>query len=146
VPALFRAGVRIHAGTDVGNPFLVPGASLHEELRHLVGAGLTPEEAWLTATRLPGEFLREPGLGTVAAGAPADLLLFREDPTRDLAALATLEAVVAGGRLYSRETLDEALEASQRRYRGWLYDTVSMAIGTRRREAALAAARAEIIR
>jgi len=146
VPALFRAGVRVHAGTDVGNPFLVPGASLHEELRHLVGAGLTPEEAWLTATRLPGEFLREPGLGTVAAGAPADLLLFREDPTRDLAALATLEAIVAGGRLYSRETLDEALEASQRRYRGWLYDTVSMAIGTRRREAALAAARAEIIR
>jgi cytosine/adenosine deaminase-related metal-dependent hydrolase len=141
VAALFRAGVRIHAGTDVGNPFLVPGASLHEELHQLVAAGLTPEEAWLTATRWPGEFLHQPGLGTVAPGAPADLLLFREDPTRDLEALATLEAVVADGRLYSREALDEALEASQRVYRGWLYDTVSMAIGTRRRDAALAEAR-----
>jgi cytosine/adenosine deaminase-related metal-dependent hydrolase len=138
VAALFRAGVRIHAGTDVGNPFLVPGASLHEELRQLVAAGLTPEEAWLTATRWPGEFLREPGLGTLEPGAPADLLLFREDPTRDLAALDTLQAVVADGRLYRRETLADALEASQRLYRGWLYDSVSMAIGTRRRNAALA--------
>jgi hypothetical protein len=141
--ALFEAGARIHAGTDVGNPFLVPGASLHEELHRLVEAGLTPEQALASATRVPGEFLREPGLGRVEPGAPADLALFREDPTRDLAALATLEAVVADGRLYRREALRAALEASRRVYRGWLYDSVSMAIGTRRREAALAAARAE---
>jgi hypothetical protein len=133
VAALFRAGVRIHAGTDVGNPFLVPGASLQEELRHLVDAGLSPEEAWLTATRWPGEFLGEPGLGRVEPGAPADLLLFREDPTRDLDALATLEAVVADGRLYRRDELDAALERARQRYRGWLYDRVSMAIGARRR-------------
>jgi hypothetical protein len=141
VGALFRAGVRIHAGTDVGNPFVVPGASLHEELRQLVAAGMTPEDAWLAATRWPGEFLGEPDLGRVAPGAPADLVLFREDPTRDLAALATLEAVVADGRAYRREALDDALRASERAYRGWVYDTVSMAIGTRRRDAALAAAR-----
>jgi cytosine/adenosine deaminase-related metal-dependent hydrolase len=141
VAALFRAGVRIHAGTDVGNPFLVPGASLQEELRHLVDAGLSPEEAWLTATRWPGEFLGEPGLGVVEPGAPADLLLFREDPTRDLDALATLEAVVADGRLYRREELDAALERARSHYRGWLYDRVSMAIGTRRRTDALRAMR-----
>jgi cytosine/adenosine deaminase-related metal-dependent hydrolase len=133
VVALFRAGVRIHAGTDVGNPFLVPGASLQEELRHLVDAGLSPEEAWLTATRWPGEFLREPGLGRVEPGAPADLLLFREDPTRNLDALATLEAVLADGRLYRREELDAALDRARRRYRGRLYDRVSMVIGARRR-------------
>ena len=142
VAALSRAGVRIHAGTDVGNPFLVPGASPHEQLRQLVGAGLTPEEAWVATTRAPGESLHVPGLGTLAPGAPADLLLFREDPTRDLAALATLEAVVADGRLYRRGTLDDALRAAQRVYRGWVYDTVSMAIGSRRRDAALEASRA----
>ena len=141
VAALFRGGVRIHAGTDVGNPFLVPGASLHEELRALVAAGLTPEEAWLTATRWAGEFLRAPGLGVIEVGAPADLLLFREDPTRDLAALSTLDAVVADGRLYSRATLDRALAASERHYHSRLYDAVSMAIGTRRRDAALAQTR-----
>jgi hypothetical protein len=142
VSALSRAGVRLHAGTDVGNPFVVPGASLHEELRLLVAVGLNPEAAWLTATRWPGEFLAEPDLGRVVSGAPADLLLFREDPTRDLAALATLEAVVADGRLYRREMLDDALRASQRVYRDWLYDTVSMTIGTRRRNKVLEAASA----
>lgn len=143
VAALFRAGVRIHAGTDVGNPFLVPGASLHAELRQLVAAGLSPEEALLSATRWPGEFLGEPGLGRIEAGAPADLLLFGEDPTRDLAALGSLEAVIADGRLYRRDVLDAALAASTRHYRGWLYETVSMAIGKRRRNAALEASRAQ---
>jgi imidazolonepropionase-like amidohydrolase len=52
-----RAGVHIHAGSDDLNPFVVPGISLHEELRLFVGAGLTPEEAWVTATRWPGEAL-----------------------------------------------------------------------------------------
>jgi len=47
VRALRRAGVRLHLGTDsAGMPFLVPGASLHEELRLMVRAGLTLEDAW----------------------------------------------------------------------------------------------------
>lgn len=65
------------------NPYVVPGASLHEELHHLIDAGLTPEEALEAATVTPGKFLREPGLGTIAPGAPADLVLFREDPTQN---------------------------------------------------------------
>ena len=51
--------------------------------------------------------------------------------------------MVAGGRLYRRETLDHALHASQRRYRGRLYDRVSMAIGTKRRNQALESSRGE---
>lgn len=128
VRRLHQAGVRIHAGTDTPNPFVVPGASLQEELRLLVEAGFTPEEVWIAATRTAGESLREPKLGTVEEGAPADFLVFRDDPTKDLAALSTLEAVVAQGRLYAKETLDQALT----RWRGYfdnpLYDAVSMAI------------------
>lgn len=144
VSALFRAGVRVHAGTDVGNPFLVPGASLHEELRHLVDAGLTPEQALTAATRWPGELLASPAaLGRIAPGAPADLLLSREDPTVDLAALGSLAAVVADGRLYTRETLDAALETARDHYRGQPYERVSLAIGAQRRAAVLRAMRAE---
>ena len=120
-------------GTDVGNPYLVPGVSLQEELRLFVEAGLSAEEALVTATRWPGEFLREPNLGRVMEGAPADLLLFREDPSRDLAALSTLEGVVADGRYYPRTILDAAVERAHDYYRGVLYERVSMAIGKRRR-------------
>jgi hypothetical protein len=65
-------------------------------------------------------------------GAPADLLIFREDPTRDLAALSTLEAVVAQGRLYPKEMLDQALARWHAHFEGRFYDTVTMAIARRR--------------
>jgi adenine deaminase len=97
-------------------PGVVPGASLHEELHELVAADLAAEEAWLLATRRAGEFLDEPRLGTLQPGAPADLLIFRDDPTRDLAALATLEAVVVQGRLYTRQWLDDALSREREHF------------------------------
>jgi hypothetical protein len=126
VRRLYKAGVRIHVGSDTPNPFVVPGVSLHEELRLLVEAGLTPEEAWVAATRWAGETLGLPKLGTVQEGAPADFLLFREDPTRDLAALSTLEAVVAQGRLYPKAVLDAALARQREYFNGWLYDRLSL--------------------
>ena len=134
VRALHAAGARIHAGSDTPNPFLVPGASLHRELHLLVAAGLSPEEAWAAATTMPGAFLARselPSLGRIETGAPADLLIFREDPTADLAHLATLEAVIAAGRLYPRE----ALEAQRQRYReyadGVVFDRLSVAVTNR---------------
>jgi hypothetical protein len=128
VRRLYEAGVHIYAGSDDLNPFVVPGASLHQELHILVDAGLTPEEAWVTATRWPGESLGLPKLGTLQEGAPADFLLFREDPTRDLAALSTLEAVVAQGRLYPKSMLDEAFARHRQHFEGWLYDWLSMTL------------------
>jgi cytosine/adenosine deaminase-related metal-dependent hydrolase len=128
VRRLHEAGVRILAGTDTPNPFVVPGASLHQELHHLLEAGFTPEEAWVAATRWAGESLREPKLGTLQEGAPADFLIFREDPSHDLAALSTLEAVVAQGRLYPKAALDGAIQRHRDYSEGWLYDQISMAI------------------
>ena len=128
VAALHVGGVRVYAGSDTLNPFVVPGASLHEELRLFFDAGLTPEEAWVTATRSPGEFLPESDLGVIRPGAPADLLVFREDPTLDLAALSTLEAVVAQGRVYTSEDLDRAIGAHREHMTGWVYDGVSMTL------------------
>ena len=60
--------------------------------------------------------------------APADLLVFREDPTRDLAALATLEAVIADGRLYGRSDLEAALDTQRRHFEGPLYDRVTIGL------------------
>src|SRR5712692_5186109 len=128
VRRLHQAGVRIHVGSDTPNPFVVPGASVHEELCLLADSGFTPEEVWIAATRTAGESLREPKLGTVQEEAPADFLIFREDPTRDLAALSTLEAVVAQGRLYPKEVLDQALARWRSHSEGYVYDTVSLAI------------------
>jgi imidazolonepropionase-like amidohydrolase len=120
-------------GTDVLTSFVVPGARLHRELRLFVESGLTPEEALALATRGNGAFLarngRE-GLGRLAPGAPADLVVFRDDPTRGLDALDRLQAVVADGRLYTRAQLE--------RYRHWfdgfVFDRVSVYLARRAME------------
>ena len=121
---LHHAGVRIHAGTDTLMPFVAPGSSLHGELADLAEAGIAPEAVWRIATREAGESLGVPGLGTLAVGAPADLLFLRSDPRGDLAALAGAEAVLAAGRLYRRADFDAALARFDAHFHGWLYETV----------------------
>jgi imidazolonepropionase-like amidohydrolase len=93
VGAMQRAGVRIMAGTD-------DVATLHEELKLLVTAGLTPMEALRAATSNPAEFLERADLGTIAPGALADLVLLSADPTIDIANSRRVSATIAAGRLY----------------------------------------------
>jgi imidazolonepropionase-like amidohydrolase len=121
IARLRAAGVAVRAGTDAINPFVVPGASLREELSALAGAGYTPEEVLALATRGAGEALAVPELGGLRPGAPADVALYREDPTRDLAALDSLEAVVAAGRLYTVEDLRAAAERLRAHADGFPY-------------------------
>jgi imidazolonepropionase-like amidohydrolase len=126
VRRLHEASILLHVGTDTIQTFVVPGAALHEELRSFVRCGFTPEEAWAAATWQNGAALSEPNLGTLQPDAPADLLVFREDPTRDLAALRSLEAVIADGRLYPKKVLDEAVARNRRYFDTWLYDYRTM--------------------
>ncbi|HKJ24832.1 MAG TPA: amidohydrolase family protein [Myxococcota bacterium] len=126
VGEMHRAGVAIHAGTDTQVPYVVPGAALHRELRILSdAAGLGPEAAVAAATTVPGRSLALAGLGRIEPGAPADLVLFRRDPTRDLDALDTIEAVVADGRLYRRPELDAQMQRYREYYASPVFDSVS---------------------
>jgi imidazolonepropionase-like amidohydrolase len=110
---LFDAGAQLFLGTDVAQPFVVPGASLQEEMALFAGAGIGLEQVWKLATHDAGERLGVSGLGRLEAGAPADILLFRRDPTQALDHLSSLEAVVANGRLFRISDLKAALGASQ---------------------------------
>lgn len=125
VRRLHQNGIRLLLGTDTMAPFLLPGLSLHQEMRELEKAGLRPEEIWAAGTWQAGEILDEPGLGRIVAGAPADLLVFREDPSRTLDALPTLEAVVAAGRLYRVDDLREGLARRRVHFEGALVDGIT---------------------
>jgi len=109
---LFDAGARLFLGTDVAQPFVVPGASLQQEMALFAGAGIGIEQIWKLATRDAGERLGIAGLGRIEAGAPADILLFRHDPTQSLDNLASLEAIVAAGSLYRSADLAQALRTN----------------------------------
>lgn len=69
VCALGDAGADLLVGTDTPNPFVVPGFSVHEELRLFVDSGLSPYSALRAATYNAGRFLGALDLfGTVAVG------------------------------------------------------------------------------
>jgi len=109
---LFDAGAQLYLGTDVAQPFVIPGASLLEEMALFVDAGIGLEQVWKLATSDAADRLGISGLGRVEADAPADILLFRRDPTNVIANLSSLEAVVAAGRLYRIADLNRALRSS----------------------------------
>ena len=111
---LFDAGAKLFLGTDVAQPFVLPGLSLQEEMRLFAEAGIGVEQVWKLATRDAGERLGVDGLGRIEPGAPADILLFRRDPTATLDNLASLEAVITAGRLYRMTDLKRALQRSRR--------------------------------
>lgn len=122
--AMAERGVALHTGTDTLIAFVVPGASLHRELRIWVDAGLTPEQALAASMRASAAALGVPGLGELRAGAPAELVIFREDPTRSLDALDSIAGVVRDGRLYPREALDAQLARYRAHFDGALYDAL----------------------
>lgn len=96
---LHASGLALLAGSDAGVPFSYPGAGLHDELRMLVDAGLTPMEALQTATRNAAQALGADSLGTLEVGKMADVVLLAANPLDDIRNTRRIVAVVIGGRL-----------------------------------------------
>ena len=63
-------------------------------------------------------------------GAPGDLIFLREDPSRGLASLRSIEAVLAAGRLYRRSDLDAMLAAADAHFHGAFYTVVMDALAS----------------
>ncbi len=87
LPRAVAAGVTILAGTD-------NDGSLLDEIRHLVGHGLTPTQALRAASTHARTYLGLPGF---AAGELADVVTFDADPREDPEVLANPVAVVMRG-------------------------------------------------
>lgn len=113
--AMHDAGVTIIAGTDLANPYIFAGSSLHDELANLAEAGMTNAEALRAATRAPAEvFGVSDRFGSIRPGADASFVLLAASPLDDLANLSTIDAVVHRGAYLDRTALDAMIdEAAQ---------------------------------
>jgi len=103
-------GVDLLAGSDSGDPYVIQGFSLHQELQNLVKAGLTPAQALRTATLEPAKlFHKEATLGTIGPGKEADLVLLTANPLQDISNTLKIDAVMVKGLLLGRGQLDRML-------------------------------------
>jgi imidazolonepropionase-like amidohydrolase len=99
------AGGVVLTGSDAPNPYLVPGASLHEELGLLVAAGFTPLEAITAATRHAAQVLSADSIGIVAPGKMADLVVLNRNPAEDITATRDIAWVMVRGRMFKPDSL-----------------------------------------
>jgi imidazolonepropionase-like amidohydrolase len=91
VAAAAEAGVTVLAGTDS-----VPHGRIIDEVRAMAGAGMRPHDALAAASWSARAYLGLPGL---EPGAPADAVVYAEDPRVDLDSLGDPVAVILRGRL-----------------------------------------------
>lgn len=94
---LYKVGAPLVTGTDSGIDRVAAGTSLLDELREFEAAGIPRYDVLRAATVSGGMLLGQPQLGTIAIGAPAELILLRANPLDDLGALAAIEGVVLQG-------------------------------------------------
>ena len=102
------AGGRIATGTDASNQLLIPGYSEHRELELLVGAGFSPRDALLAATRNGALLLGVDSLGILAPGKVADLVILTRDPLGDIRHTLAIDRVMSRGSLFSADSLRKA--------------------------------------
>jgi imidazolonepropionase-like amidohydrolase len=96
-------GVLLTAGSDVTNPWVIPGESLHQELELLVSAGLTPAEVLRIATLNGARSLgRETDFGTIEPGRRADLIVLTRDPIARIGDTRAIDRVMHDGRWVER--------------------------------------------
>jgi hypothetical protein len=112
---MYRAGMTLLAGTDVGSPLLVPGFSLHDELDLLVSqARMTPLQALQAATILPSRVMGlADSLSSVAVGKVADLVVLDASPLVAIGNARRIHAVIANGRLLTRDALQRMLATAE---------------------------------
>jgi imidazolonepropionase-like amidohydrolase len=107
--ALATAGAPILVGTDTGNPYVIPGAALHDEIELMVDAGLPRARVIRAATAGAAEFLGTPHeFGVIEVGARADLVLLSSDPLAEALPLVP-DGVMARGAWFARTELEGKL-------------------------------------
>lgn len=100
--AMYKAGVPIVAGTDLGAPFVSPSTAIYDELELLVAwVGLTPAQALAAATWEPARlFNMTRQIGSIERGKLADVILLDADPFQRISNIAKVNTVFTQGRRF----------------------------------------------
>ncbi len=109
---LHQSGVHLSIGTDMGNPWVIPGVSFHQEMQLLAEAGIPAYDILTMATLNGAESIRQADhKGSLAIGKLANFVILDKDPIADINNTQTIYSVVKGGSLYQPQKLLTAIQA-----------------------------------
>lgn len=103
--------VSMISGSDAPQVFDVPGFSLHQELKYMADAGLTPFEVLQTSTVNAAAYFNHPGSGVIKPGAASDLVLLNGNPLNDITQTANIAGVLIGKQWLPSNVITQRLEA-----------------------------------
>ena len=104
---LHRAGIPMMVGTDLANPYVFAGESVHQEMRNFHEAGMPAIDALRAATIVPATFCGvEDRLGSIAPGKTASLVLLNANPLDDISNVSRIDGVMLRGKWMDRAALD----------------------------------------
>lgn len=111
---LHEEGVNLICGTDLANPYVFAGSSLHEEMELWQAAGIPTNDVLRSATVRSSEFLGvEDRLGTIEEGKVASMILTKANPLEDVRNADEIVAVFLRGRCFDRARLDHLLDEAR---------------------------------
>lgn len=91
-------GVQMVVGTDAPTPWIVPGGSVHDEMRLLVESGIPPLDVLRMATSNAARTLRQQDeIGAIRPGLRADIILLAKNPLQVIENTRSIELVVQNG-------------------------------------------------
>jgi hypothetical protein len=103
-------------GTDAGTGRMgiVPGFSIHDELRILTENGFTPFEAIAAGTKNAADVVAamtgKDEFGTIEIGKRADLILVNENPLKHVSHIKNYRGVMAAGKWYDKNYLQAVID------------------------------------
>jgi imidazolonepropionase-like amidohydrolase len=101
-----KSGVKIGFGTGVG-PF--PHGSQAKEFKVMVDDGMTPAQAFRSATSVDAEMMGwADKVGSIEPGKYADFIAVAGDPLTDITELERVKFVMKGGKVYRNDFSDQS--------------------------------------
>jgi len=114
VNRLHKEGVSLTIGSDLGNPWVIPGLSVHQEMQIFANAGIPNKDILKMATI---NAAKELGIsdkhGSIEQGKMANLVFLNKNPLEDIANTKTISQVYLSGKDIKKKEITTSISLIQ---------------------------------